>query len=610
VRDSMQSWLGVSCVHGFKLLVTRCLDSLRRRRRRPRPRPADETGRVEKVIAVARVFLAASALVAISFDTKPSISPALVYSLLLVYLVFAALALALPRLVTRVPRWLPFVAHAADLGLATAATLLTARPNGPAMFVFTIIAAAHRWGFRGSIVTAVIAIGLLLVESFVISVGMIPSLSAHDAQLNQLIMRASYMLLVGALVGYLGEKEQQRRWEASVITLVMARARMGAGLEETVRAVLAPLAEMFGSRQTLLVMHEKCGDRSVLWSALNGRDSNLTVTRTHVDASARESYLFDGPGDTWHASARPRAGAGVFDAVVAIGNSGTTRTRCTLPSAFLTRHPCRNVLSVSVAFEDWTGRVLWLDPEVGLDREGTIRFARRLIGDLGPSVYEVYRLRRLRSIAEARERVRIARELHDGVTQTLVSIEMQLDVLKRRAAMSTPPLARDLSKLQEALRTGITDLRGLMSGMRSATPVHPREPLQDMSHMVERFQRETGITAELVSDRRQVRLSPRAGHEVKQILRESLVNVLKHSGARHVFVRARTVNGDLKLSIEDDGRGFPFAGRLTQEELDARRQGPLVIKERARALGGHVTVESVPGQGARLEVALPLSRNQ
>ena len=63
--------------------------------------------------------------------------------------------------------------------------------------------------------------------------------------------------------------------------------------------------------------------------------------------------------------------------------------------------------------------------------------------------------------------------------------------------------------------------------------------------------------------------------------------------------------GDWTLVIEDDGRGFPFAGRLSQTELDALGQGPLVIKERVRVIAGELAIESNPGQGSRLEISVP-----
>jgi signal transduction histidine kinase len=73
-----------------------------------------------------------------------------------------------------------------------------------------------------------------------------------------------------------------------------------------------------------------------------------------------------------------------------------------------------------------------------------------------------------------------------------------------------------------------------------------------------------------------------------------------------VMVRTDVQDAWWKLSIEDDGRGFTFAGRRSHEELDALRQGPRTIAERVRLINGVMTVESRPGFGARIEVDVPI----
>ena len=70
-------------------------------------------------------------------------------------------------------------------------------------------------------------------------------------------------------------------------------------------------------------------------------------------------------------------------------------------------------------------------------------------------------------------------------------------------------------------------------------------------------------------------------------------------------MRLSAKNGSWTLVIEDDGRGFPFSGRLSQADLDALGKGPLVIKERVRVIAGELTIESNPGQGSRLEISVP-----
>jgi two-component system, NarL family, nitrate/nitrite sensor histidine kinase NarX len=122
---------------------------------------------------------------------------------------------------------------------------------------------------------------------------------------------------------------------------------------------------------------------------------------------------------------------------------------------------------------------------------------------------------------------------------------------------------------------------------------------------VERFQRETGITARFSSDLEEPDMPQPVCRELSRIVQEGLVNVRKHSRAKTALVRLSAKNENWTLVIEDDGRGFPFSGRLSQTDLDALGKGPLVIKERVRVIAGELTIESNPGQGSRLEITVP-----
>ena len=205
--------------------------------------------------------------------------------------------------------------------------------------------------------------------------------------------------------------------------------------------------------------------------------------------------------------------------------------------------------------------------------------------------------------AIALERARLARELHDGVIQSLVGIEMQLEVIRREAAQGAASVASDLERIQVLLREEVLSLRELMQEMRPVD-VTPDDLLDHMASMVERFGRDTGISVRFEADRQEVSLPPPICRELTMILREALVNVRKHSGARHVLVRLILEDRRWKLVIDEDGRGFAFTGRYSQAELDSTRRGPIVIKERVRAIGGELTIESAPGH-ARLEIAVP-----
>ena len=132
--------------------------------------------------------------------------------------------------------------------------------------------------------------------------------------------------------------------------------------------------------------------------------------------------------------------------------------------------------------------------------------------------------------------------------------------------------------------------------------------LRYLEDTVERFQRETGITARLLSEVDKVEMPQRVCRELARIVQEALVNVRKHSTAQQALVRLSDNKERSQLVIEDNGKGFPFSGKLSQADLEKIGKGPMVIRERVRLIEGELTIESNPGRGARLEINVPKHR--
>ena len=212
-----------------------------------------------------------------------------------------------------------------------------------------------------------------------------------------------------------------------------------------------------------------------------------------------------------------------------------------------------------------------------------------------------------RTIAGALERARFARELHDGAVQSLIAVEMQVDVLKRQARNDATVVPDELSRIQGLLREEVLKLRELMQVMKSLD-VDSRKLVPFLGDTVERFQRETGISARFLSELEEVDMPPQVCRELARIVQEGLVNIRKHSQARQVLVRLGALDAKLRVTIEDDGLGFPFEGRFSQNDLEALGKGPLIIKERVRLIAGELTIESTPGKGSRLQIDIPQKR--
>jgi two-component system sensor histidine kinase DegS len=211
-------------------------------------------------------------------------------------------------------------------------------------------------------------------------------------------------------------------------------------------------------------------------------------------------------------------------------------------------------------------------------------------------------LSRLHSQASATERARVARELHDGTIQALCGIEMKVEALRRRPAVTATDTGLELEGVQELLRQEILGLRELMQALRPIE-LDAREQLPDvLASVVERFRRDTGVSARFVSQGGPFVLEPAVALEIVRIVQEALVNVRKHSRARNVAVRLTRDDGRCRLVVEDDGRGFEFDGHRSADELDRQRVGPAIIKERARIVGAALSLHSAPGVGSRIEL--------
>jgi signal transduction histidine kinase len=216
---------------------------------------------------------------------------------------------------------------------------------------------------------------------------------------------------------------------------------------------------------------------------------------------------------------------------------------------------------------------------------------------------ETQRARLLRTVITAQEdeRKRIARELHDETTQSLAVLVMGVE-----SALQTLPAGGPAPRLEEvkALAVHILDeVHRLILDLRPSV-------LDDLGlFSAVRWYAERNLSPRGISVRCELgsapsrRLAPEVEIAVFRICQEALSNVLRHAQAESVLIQLEADDRELRIDIEDDGRGFDPAGA---DRGGRPHYGIMGIRERAEILGGTARIESAPGRGTRVDVRVPL----
>jgi signal transduction histidine kinase len=507
--------------------------------------------------------------------------------------------------------------HTADIVWPALISIFSEGPRTPffLFFVFVLAAAAYRWGLWETLGTAAAEVALLWAESFILlhlrlgPGGSLPWAGLNGLRVNvrefepqRLFMLSVYLLVMGLLLGYLAEQQKHLRAEKAVVTGTLSRVRVEAGLTGTIEQIFHEAMSMYGASRVVVASQESHSQR-VFVGELNKASGRVPSEFHWLESGSRDAktYLDDFPGNVCYATVD-----GDRWSTLALDDSGRPVPVVNLAPISQLRDVQKFDSLVTVAFlfgSEWRGRVFLFNPSWRGEKQEELRFLLDLVHQVGPAVYNVYLLHRLRRRAGAAERARFARELHDGAVQSLIAVEMQVDVLRRQSEAGKP-IGSELGRIQGLLREEVLKLRELMQQMK-AIDVDAQRLLGVLNDTVERFQRETGISARFVTDLDVLDMPQRVCREILRIVQEGLVNVRKHSGARHALVRLGASPGKWSLTMEDDGKGFPFAGRYNQEQMEEAGKGPMIIKERVRLIAGELTVESNPGQGTRLEISVP-----
>ncbi|MCO6413391.1 MAG: GAF domain-containing protein [Thiogranum sp.] len=200
------------------------------------------------------------------------------------------------------------------------------------------------------------------------------------------------------------------------------------------------------------------------------------------------------------------------------------------------------------------------------------------------------------------ERTRLANELHDSLAQSLASLKFQVRVLDETLhSGEEAALWRELERIENSLDEAYTELRELIAHFRA--PVDKRGLIPAVEQAVERFRRNSHISAFLQLEWDKIKLPAEVEVQVLRIIQEALANILKHSEANAVRVLMRASrDGDYMVLVEDDGVGIQDK---VSEDGPGEHLGLKILQERAARIGGKLKIESEAGEGTRVILRFP-----
>ncbi|NMG00787.1 cache domain-containing protein [Aromatoleum toluolicum] len=214
--------------------------------------------------------------------------------------------------------------------------------------------------------------------------------------------------------------------------------------------------------------------------------------------------------------------------------------------------------------------------------------------------------RRLKALAQRivtsheEERTRVARDLHDGLSQLLVSVKFHLELAKERALAGRDDVAAHITKGLEGLGVAIGEIRSISHNLRPSL-LDNLGLSAALRQLLDEFHRRTGIVVDADIGKVDLSADEAGATTLYRIAQEALTNIERHAAARHVRLALASGGGAVRLVIADDGRGFDTS------RIDHPRSGGIGLRnmrERIEHHGGKLAVSSVPGH-TQLSALLP-----
>jgi signal transduction histidine kinase len=549
---------------------------------------------VDRLVAGGRVVLAAIAMVAVALD--PTLADrSRVFRLLLValYLAWALGQLAIVVRTLRPRRLLERIEFASDAIFVCALTLSSGGRSALvfSFFVFFIVAAGVRRPPRAVLLSGITYFCIFLgamVASRMVS-------TAAPPDLNQVVIR-SFLLALSAAALTVFAVERQRLF-ASLTGMAGWPLADWSDLDAAMFGLLGTAADLAPGSRVALVW----ADNDEPWTNVALLDDELTIT--HVSPGDDDALPHIGADDSFVC-----ARVGESDSIVRRINAAGVITSNNVPLSpelldALSPRP-RSIVGVPACGQFFSGHLLILDWDK-IPSDFVLRteiLARQIASSL-----DVWLLsRRARDLAARDERARVWRDLHDGVLQSLTGLALMLQRAEQMVEADPVEARRILGEAGTLVHDEQRDLRLSILEQKAAasSPGLPEDLPALLAELARRFEQVWGLRIDMRVDPN-VSLPPALAVQISRMIQEALSNSARHGHSTRVQLDVSSTDDGVLITIEDNGKGFPFIGTFSYSTLLERRLGPVLLKDRVQRLQGTLDIRSAT-TGVGLDIRIPM----
>lgn len=465
--------------------------------------------------------------------------------------------------------------HALDMAVFTAIIFSTNGSTSPffLFFVLPLLSAAIRWGWRETALTAVALIGLYLGAGLLLA-------GKQGWQLERFVVRSGHLIILSLLLIWFGIHQHFSRlfFQADEFETDPVPD------ENPLARALALTMAATGARGGALLIAPSGDDASEGLMIRNGERRSVTLEQPIVGISEVPAFIFDLRRDRL-LTRRPH-GSFRF-------NSAS--------SLIAVEEAAQLGLGEGVAAQVITGTqqgwlFLWDVPHMSCD---FIDLGRELGRASGAIIDRHALLQAIEVGTAARTRLGLARDVHDSIVQFLAGAAFRVEAIKRASA-SGSSVGNELDELKRLLVEEQGEIRGFLLALRRDRELDLAEAVAELKLLAERLSQQWSVDCNVTADGDADGPIPiRLQLDLQQMLREAVANAVRHGGAAHVDVDLAVKDGQLRLSVVDDGKGF--AQRAGAKVLEPRS-----LKERVERAHGSLRLVTKPGS-TNILISVPLA---